>query len=479
MDYHFGASESTRREFLRRAAAAGLVAVPAAGGLAACATSGGGGSGGNANQKKGKKTKSNPLGVDASAPLNVAAFDGGFGFQYNKNDGAVYNKEFPKAKVSVQGLQELGQKLQPKFVAGNPPDVIDNSGAGNLDVATLISNGQIAELTDLYDAPAYDTPGKTVKDTLRPGVVQSGEFNGKPYIMNYVYTIWGIWNSSTLFKQKGWEYPKTWDDMLKLCKTIKQTTDMAPWTYQGKYPAYIINAILTSATKMGGTDVTRNIDNLEPNAWHQDAVKEAANAYYQLIKQDYVLKGTPGLTHIQSQTKWTQGQAVFIPCGTWLRNEARSTTPKNFDMVINPTPSLTTSDKMPFDAAWEGAGEGFIVPQQATNVQGGKEYLRIMLSTKQSKDFSNLVSAITSTDYTVGAGADSSVTSALAMAKNAGSNFFTWQFGTWYAKAETEVENATGSLMSPGGITPDEWMKRCQKAADDTAKDKSIKKYHR
>lgn len=477
MDYHFGASESTRREFLRRAAAAGLVALPAAGGLAACATSGSA-SGGN-KPKTGKKTNKNPLGVDESAALNVAAFDGGFGYQYNKNDGSVYNKEFAKAKVNVQGLQELGKKLQPKFVGGNPPDVIDNSGAGNLDVASLIANGQIAELTDLYNAPAYDTPGKTVKDTLRPGVVESGEFNGKPYIMNYVYTVWGIWHSKTLFDQKGWDYPQTWDDMLKLCKKIKQSTSMAPWTYQGKYPAYIINAILTSAAKLGGNDVMKNIDNLEPNAWKQDAVKEAATAYHQLIAQDYVLKGTPGLTHIQSQTKWTQGQAVFIPCGTWLRNEARSTTPKNFDMVINPTPSLSTSDKMPFSAAWEGAGEGFIVPKQASNAQGGKEYLRIMLSKKQSQDFSNLVNAITSTDYTVGQGADTSVTSALAMTKAAGSNFFTWQFGTWYAKMETAVENATGSLMSPGGISVDEWIKRCQQAADDTSKDKTIKKYHR
>lgn len=93
--------------------------------------------------------------------------------------------------------------------------------------------------------------------------------------MNYVYTVWGIWYSSSLFEQKGWEYPKTWDDMMTLCAKIKKTT-MAPWTFQGKYPSYILNPILSSAAKMGGLDVLKNIDNLEPGAWSQDRSRSSA-----------------------------------------------------------------------------------------------------------------------------------------------------------------------------------------------------------
>jgi N-acetylglucosamine transport system substrate-binding protein len=54
-------------------------------------------------------------------------------------------------------------------VAGNPPDVIDNSGAGNLDVTALVADGQLADLGDLMKAPAYDTPGATFEQTLVPG----------------------------------------------------------------------------------------------------------------------------------------------------------------------------------------------------------------------------------------------------------------------------------------------------------------------
>ncbi|MEZ4622746.1 MAG: hypothetical protein R2867_45610 [Caldilineaceae bacterium] len=33
--------------------------------------------------------------------------------------------------MSVSGIQRVGDQLRPRFIGGNPPDVIDNSGAGN------------------------------------------------------------------------------------------------------------------------------------------------------------------------------------------------------------------------------------------------------------------------------------------------------------------------------------------------------------
>lgn len=64
-------------------------------GIAACATCGG--SGGN-KQKTDKKSTKNLLGVDETATLEVAAFDGCYRYRYNNNDGSVYRSEFPKAK---------------------------------------------------------------------------------------------------------------------------------------------------------------------------------------------------------------------------------------------------------------------------------------------------------------------------------------------------------------------------------------------
>ena len=470
-----GTTGWSRREFIRRAAAAGVIAVPAGATLSACATAGGSG---NKKVKSGKKSNQNPLAVNETAPLDVVIFNGGYGYEYGKKDATIYNKEFPKAKVSVSGIQQLGQKLQPRFVGGNPPDIIDNSGAGNLDVATLVSQGQIQDLSAMFNAPSIDDPDKTVKDSLLPGVYDNGLFSGKPFILNYVYTVNGIWHSKSLFEQKGWESPKTWDDMMALCAKI-QKSGMSPWTTQGKYPQYLLNPLLSMAAKMGGQDVLINLDNLEPNAWKAPAVKAASEAIYELVAKKYFLPGTPGLTHTQSQTYWAQGKAAFISCGSWLENELGTITPKGFDMVVEPTPSLSSSDKLPYETIWAAAGEGFIVPAKGKNPQGGMEFMRIMLGKQASTQFSTLTHSLTAlAGYAANLSLSTAFDSANAVVKAAGSNTLNWSFGTWYAKMETNIENATGALLS-GKIKPDEWMTRCQKAADDTAKDSSIKKYKR
>ena len=88
---------------------------------------------------------------------------------------------------------------------------------------------------------------------------------------------------------------------------------IAGWTYAGKYPYYLAFTLYPFIAKIGGKEVLKAIDNLEPNAWKHDAVKKAFEAYHELYAKGYVLKGTPGLDHIQSQTRVDQGQGAVHP----------------------------------------------------------------------------------------------------------------------------------------------------------------------
>ncbi len=227
---------------------------------------------------------------------------------------------------------------QPRFVGGNPPDIIDNSGAGNLDTAALVAEGQLADFADLMSAPSFDTPGKTFKDSLLPNSQGDGVYDGKQFVLNYVLSVYGIWYSDALMKKNGWEYPKTWDSMLALCEKIK-AAGIAPWAYQGKYPQYMTMVMDQMVFKQGGIQAIAKIDNLEPNAWRQPEVKNAVDALYQLADKGYLLPGTEGLTHTESQAEWLKNKAVFIPCGSWLENEEKGLVPDNFNMVVKPTPS--------------------------------------------------------------------------------------------------------------------------------------------
>ncbi len=162
-------------------------------------------------------------------------------------------------------------------------------------MGVLVGKNQLADLTPLLDAPSYDDPNKKVRDTLRPGIVEMGQFDGNPpvWILYYAYTVYGVWYSQKALDSLDAQYPKTWDEMLKVCEKAKKK-GMAGWTYAGKYPYYIPPfSLYPMIGKVGGREVLDAIDNLEPNAWKHPAVKTCFEAYYELYKKGYILKGTP------------------------------------------------------------------------------------------------------------------------------------------------------------------------------------------
>ncbi|MCM2425614.1 N-acetylglucosamine/diacetylchitobiose ABC transporter substrate-binding protein [Streptomyces sp. RKAG337] len=467
-------SELNRRDLVKRAMAVGLVAVPSASFLTACASD----SGDKTDKPKetGTVSAKNPLGVKEGAPLEAFIFKGGFGDDYVKNAETAYNTTY-KTTVKHTGTQALGPKLQPRFAGGSPPDVMDNSGADNLDTAALAKQGKLVDLTPLLDAASFDDPAKKVRDTLIAGTIEQGQYGGKEvYALNYAFTVYGTWYSNKLFKEKGWTYPQTLTEQLALFEKIK-AAGIAPYTYPGKYPYYVHFDIFAQIAKAGGVEGINAIDNLEPKAFQTDAVKGVIAYYEELAAKGYILQGSEGKTHIQAQTDWTKGKAAFIPNGSWVENEAAPTMSKDFDLAVGPIQGAA-SDKLPYGAIRAAAGEPFIVAKDGKNPAGGMELLRIMLSKAQAKAFTESLKSLTAV-----AGAEEGLTltpglaSASAGLKAAAANVVNPRLGDWYKKLNEEtIGNLTLDLLS-GKIKAAEWITKAQAASDATAKDSAIPKF--
>ncbi|MFG3246373.1 N-acetylglucosamine/diacetylchitobiose ABC transporter substrate-binding protein [Streptomyces sp. NPDC048187] len=465
-----------RRDLIKRSAALGLISVPTMSFLSACA------SGGGDDQEKaeaGEKSAKNPLAVNESAQMEFVLFDGGFGKEYAEDAVKLYEKAFSKAKVKFAATQKIQSTLQPRFNGGNPPDLVDNSGAEQMDMGVLVGKKQLADLTPLLDAPSYDDPNKKVRDTLRPGIVEMGQFDGDPvWILYYAYTVYGNWYSQKALDSLDAEYPKTWDEMLAVCAKAKKK-GMAGWTYAGKYPYYIPFSMSPMIAKVGGREVLDAIDNLEPNAWKHPAVKTVFEAWYELYKKGYVLKGTPGLDHIQSQTAWAKGDALFLPNGSWVENESAKVIPADFDLAVSAPPGIDDSDAMPFGTIWASGGEPFIVPAKAANGAGGMEQLRIMLSEASSKNFTSKVKSLSAYNGgTDGIELTPGLKSGVAALELAGDNVVNPRMQDWYVQLQKEKIGVSclGEMMA-GRMTPAETIKKIQGYADEAAKDSSIKHY--
>ncbi|MFC8094379.1 N-acetylglucosamine/diacetylchitobiose ABC transporter substrate-binding protein [Streptomyces sp. NPDC057301] len=474
-----GSASVGRRDLIRRSAALGLISVPTMSFLSACATGGGGGSDEESKAPGGAKSATNPLGVKQGTALEAFIFKGGLGDQYAKDAEADYKSKY-KAEVKHTGTQQVGPKLTPRFAGGNPPDVIDNSGADHLDMNKLSTQGQLQDLKALLDAPSLDDASKKISDVIHPSTIEKGKHGDTFDVLYYAFTIYGTWYSQKALDDNGWQYPKTLDEMVKLCGEIKKK-GIAPWTYAGKYPYYVHFNLFAQIAKIGGMEGWIAIDNLEPNAWtSNDAVKQVVEHYEELAAKKYFLAGSQGLTHIQSQTAWNKGKAVFIPNGSWVENEAAPTTPKDFGMSVGALFDGSAGDKLPNGTLRAEPSEPYIVSAKGKNPAGGMELLRIMLSKKHAQNFATKVKSLTCVvDATEGMTLSPGLASASKAFKDAGDNIISLQLQEWYPSLTDEkIGGLTGQLLS-GELKAADWIKKAQEYADAVAKDDSVKKFKR
>ncbi|MEU7315702.1 N-acetylglucosamine/diacetylchitobiose ABC transporter substrate-binding protein [Streptomyces sp. NPDC007083] len=468
-------TNSVNRRDIVKATAAGLLAVPALGSLTSCATGGGE----DTKAEKGEKTDKNPLGVKKDAGLQVYVFNGGYDDKYARFVSDMYEKQYTKAEVDQKRTERIATQVQPRIIKGDPPDVVNNSGAEMMSISKLVQNKQVSDVTELLDAPSWDDPDVKVRDTLVPGVVEMGQFGGEAcYQLNIAQTVYGIWYSDTMLRDTlETEYPKTWDDMLALCKKAKKK-GLHGWTYPAGHPRYMFFSMYAMFGQAGGREQLDAFDYLEPNAWKTDAVKQVFEAYEELLAKKYVLTGFDGKNaHIEAQTAWTKGKAVFIPDGSWVENEAKDTTPKDFEMRVGATPSLDKGDAMPFGTLYAPPGEPYIIPAKASNRRGGLEWMRMMYSKKAAVNLFREVSSMPVVKGAIdGMKLPPGVESAQQAVKAADDNIVIAFFKEWYADLwRVDFDAVVGKFMN-GETSVKEAMSAMQKAADRTAKDPDVTK---
>jgi N-acetylglucosamine transport system substrate-binding protein len=459
-----------RRDFLRGSLAA--AALAATGSLAACATSGTGSSTSSSSAPAGQVSDTNPFGVQSGSTVDAVIFKGGYGIDYAEFAGKQVEAKQQGVTVKVSPTTKVAQTLQPRFVAGNPPDVIDNSGAGLIGVNTI--RDQLAELNDVIEAKNYE--GTVIKDTLYQGVTEPGTFDGKFVQLNYALTVYAIWYSASLFEENSWTVPKTYDEMMSLGAEAKgKGKFLFGW---GKEAAtYYQTMAISSAIKEGGDDVRLALENLKPDCWSLAPVQDVFNGLKKIIDAGYVKPGGAGTQFTAAQAQWSDAeQFILYPSGSWIENEMKKQTKSGFKMTGAPEPSVSSDSKFPYEALHSTAGEGYIVPSQGKNAAGGKEFLRAMLSKDAAVNFAKTKLSSTIVKGTVPADGfgSTALQSQIKILEAAGTNIYSWNFVDLYGMNTDQLVLWNTFLAGDSSVA--ELTKGLQEITDKVAKDDSIKK---
>ncbi len=394
-----------------------------------------------------------------SKEVEFAMFRGGYGSDFFESAAQEF-KSNTGVTVKVTADARVDQVLMPMFQKGSPPDL--TYPGWRFDVWKAVQDGEALDLSEALAAPAYGETTGQWRDAFMPEVLALGESEGKQYLMPYFVSVMGWWYDPDLFAENGWTPPKTYQELLVLCQRI-EAAGIAPITYQGQYPDYMIACMLTPwIISAGGESAFRDCQNLVPGAWKSPAVVRAASMIRELRDTGYFQTGATALSHTEAQAEFINRRAAMVPCGTWLYSEMKDALPEGRRMAFMLAPVLGDGKGEP--SAVMLKIEPWFVPAKAQNPKDAIEYFKYLTSLPKAKQFvqeRGTLMAIKGSndvelpDYLQGA----------ATAFSSSKLPYAAQWKEWYPTFYDDVGDALTEMLN-GKLSPEQFAAKCEQFAE-------------
>jgi len=310
----------------------------------------------------------------ANKELRIAVFEGGRGKEYWNAVKKRFEEDYPGVTVSIVSSPKIMDIIKPQIVTGNPPDLIhvaELEATGT--IQAMIRDRLLLDLTDIFEGNALDAD-IPLKDKIIDGLLDYAKpkGDGKIYSAPFYNSPMGLIYNQTLFEQKGWKVPQTWDEFLELGEVAK-ADGRSLFVYQGLHPGYNESVFWPAVASLGGLDLIRKIQQYDEGVFETDAVRTVMELYDTIAKRGYILPGTVAMTHIQAQTAFLQGKALFIPCGIWIENEMEGVPrEEGFEFGFLAPPSFHAMDQRYVMSYLDS----MYIPAKAKNIDLAKEFIR-------------------------------------------------------------------------------------------------------
>lgn len=201
--------------------------------------------------------------------------------------------------------------MKTRFVRENYPDVIGIGG--DADYASFVDSDILA---DVSGYTGIENVQEAYRDILKSVTyVPMDGIYGVPYVANAAGMLYNV----DLFREKGWQIPETWDELIELCETIKADGEVAPF-YLGYLDTWTILSPWNSiAVNMVPSDLARRVNAGE--AKFSDYYGEPARRMRQMLQYSQtLLPGEPGpfaASYNDACTSFANGKSAMYPCGSF------------------------------------------------------------------------------------------------------------------------------------------------------------------
>lgn len=320
------------------------------------------GCGGNTDTNNGGTT-------DEKTVMKFDAFEGGNGREVWEEMEKAFEAKNENIDVQLRFEADLPSVLQKENATGAYSDLVYyNLGQSSQFTETQLQTGEVLDISDVF-ADVADT----VRADFADSAVSKYLGDGKNYLAPISFSPTGLFYSKTLFEEKGYEVPTTWDEMYTLGDKAK-ADGIALFTYPTA--GYFDTGIFAM---LGQKGILLSATQYDPTTWTSAEGRAVLDNVAKLVSADYIHPDTVsnalsgGFT--TNQQNIIDGKALFCPNGTWLIGEMAATTPEGFEWGFIPYPAFEGGKQAVFTYT-----EQCFIPAQAANPDAAKAFLKFIYS---------------------------------------------------------------------------------------------------
>ena len=296
---------------------------------------------------------------------------------YFKMVEKAFNETHDNIHLVINSPNDAAAILRTRFIREDYPDIVGIGG--DIEYSYYVDAQILADISDYKGLENIKQVYRDIDESLEL-VPTEGTF-AVPYMANAA----GILYNRDLFEQNGWEIPNNWNELLTLCKNIKEKgilpfyfgfkdtwTCLAPW-----------NAVAVGLT---GADTVKRVNRGETNFTKEYA--EVSKKYLALL--EYGPESPFAYNYNDACTAFARGEAAMYPIGSYAVPQILSVNPDlNIDSFVMPA-----SDTSGGNILNSGIDLQFCITEACENKEAAYEVLDFLLEDENIQAYADAQNAI-------------------------------------------------------------------------------------
>jgi len=270
----------------------------------------------------------------------------------------LFGQAHPEVDVKVNVYDHEAYKTALRnWLVTSPPDVVFWF-AGNR-MKQFVDRGLFEDVTPMWQQNGLDA--------AMPGAAASMSLNNKKWGIPYTYYNWGIYYRTDIFERYGLLEPKTWDELLNVCTTLR-SNGIIPVTIGTKYLWTAAGWFDYLNMRVNGYDF--HIDLMDGKIpYTDDRVREVFNYWKQLVDADCFIEDHASYSWQEAQPFMYRGEAAMYLIGNFIVGSIPDNVKPNISFFQFPVikPGLVLGEDAPTDTLH--------IPARAKNKEDARKFL--------------------------------------------------------------------------------------------------------